>query len=110
MGTITNVTKVFNSTSALAYSATRQECTLMAVEKKFEYLSEILKHQGYLFLNSAYSEFGLLLTREGQKLGWLNDENGLKIEWHAVENSNAVEVTFMNLRDILNELPSEEEL
>lgn len=110
MKTIMSVTKVFNSTSALAYSSTRQEYTLMAVEKKFEYLSEILKHQGYLFLNSAYSEFGLPLTREGQKFGWINDESGLKIECHAIENSNAVEVTFMNLCDILNELPSEEEL
>lgn len=63
MGTITNVTKVFD----LANNAFGQDYTLAVV--KIGYLSEILKHQGYLFLNSAYSEFGLPMTREGHKLG-----------------------------------------
>ena len=106
MGTITNVTKVFD----LANNAFGKEYALAVVKAKISYLSQVLKYRGYLFLNGAYSEFEFPLTREGQKLGWLSTKNDLKIEWHAVENSNAVEVTFMNLCDIMDELPSEEEL
>lgn len=104
MKNIMSVTKVLD----LGNDSFGQDYTLAVV--KIGYLSEILKHQGYLFLNSAYSEFGLPMTREGHKLGWLNGRNDLKIECRAVENLNAVEVTFANLCDILNELPNEEEL
>lgn len=111
METITSVTKVLDLTNGSAYNATKQKYMLAIIKAKFNYLSTILKHRRFLFLNDVYSEFEIMpLTREGQTLGWIDGGNDLKIEWHAEEHSNAVKVTFTNLRNILNILPSEEEL
>lgn len=107
MNFVTSVTKVFDTTNGSAYNATSQEYNLLLVKAKINYLSDVLKCSGILFLNDAYLEMGFPLTREGQLYGWLDDEIGLSVEWRPDKYSNAVEVTFTNLRIILNELPSE---
>lgn len=110
MGTITSVTKMFDTTNGSEYNATEVEYMLMVVMSKINYLSDVLKHRGILFLNDAYLEMGFPLTREGQKLGWIDDGSDVAVELGVNKDSNAVEVTFTNLRNILNKLPSEEEL
>lgn len=38
------------------------------------FLNEKLKAQGYLFLNDAYKELGMQMTKAGQIVGWVYDE------------------------------------
>ena len=110
MKTITSVTKVFDTTCGSAYNVTEQEYNLLIVKAKINHLSDVLKKRGILFLNDAYLEMGFPLTREGQKLGWFYDEIGFRVNYGTIVHSNMVEVTFTNLRNVLNKLPSEDEL
>lgn len=110
MNTIKSVTKMFDATFGSAYNDAEREYNVLIVNAKIEYLSNVLKDRGILFLNDAYLEMGFPLTREGQKLGWFDDEIGFRVNYCPILHSNMVEVTFTNLRNVLNKLPREEEL
>ena len=75
---------------------------------------DILDWKGYLFLNRVYQKLGLPLTKEGQTSGWVYDkmhENDiLWIVWHENDEEVDVHITFEPLENILDTLPSEEEL
>ena len=51
------------------------EYNLMFLRKQQDYANEILKHQGYLFLNEVYDMLGIPRTQAGQVVGWIYDEN-----------------------------------
>ena len=75
---------------------------------------DLLKRQGYLFLNQVYLKLGLPLTKEEQTYGWVYDkmyENDiLWIVWHENDEEVDVHITFEPLENILDALSSEEEL
>ena len=85
-----------------------------AVLYALKYCHDLLKVQGYLFLNRVYQKLGLPLTKEGQTSGWVYDkmhENDiLWIVWHENDEEVDVHITFEPLENILDTLPSEEEL
>ena len=51
------------------------EYNLMFLRKQQDYANEVLKHQGYLFLNEVYDMLGIPRTKAGQVVGWIYDEN-----------------------------------
>ena len=51
------------------------EYNLMFLRKQQDYANEVLKHQGYLFLNDVYDMLGRPITQARQVLGWIYDEN-----------------------------------
>ena len=50
------------------------EYNLMFLRKQQDYANEVLKHQGYLFLNEVYDMLGIPRTQAGQVVGWIYDE------------------------------------
>lgn len=50
------------------------EYNLMFLRKTQDYANEVLKHQGYLFLNEVYEMLGIPRTQAGQVVGWIYDE------------------------------------
>ena len=85
-----------------------------AVRCSLEYCYDLLKDRGYLFLNRVYRKLGLPLTKEGQTSGWAYDEahkkDTLWTIWHKNDEEVDVHITFEPLENILDTLPSEEEL
>ena len=51
------------------------EYNLMFLRKQQDYANEVLKHQGYLFLNEVYDMLGIPRTQAGQVVGWIYNEN-----------------------------------
>lgn len=51
------------------------EYNLMFLRKQQDYANEILKSQGYLFLNEVYDMLGIPRTQAGQVVGWIYDED-----------------------------------
>ena len=85
-----------------------------AVRCALEYCYDLLKGRGYLFLNRVYQRLGLPLTKEGQTSGWVYDEahkkDTLWTIWHKNDEEVDVHITFEPFENILDTLPSEEEL
>lgn len=50
------------------------EFNLMYLKKQQSYATDLLKHQGYLFLNDVYEILGFPKTAAGQQIGWIYDE------------------------------------
>lgn len=50
------------------------EYNLMFLRHQQDYANEILKAQGYLFLNEVYEMLGIPKTQAGQVVGWIYDE------------------------------------
>ena len=75
---------------------------------------DLLLCRGYLFLNQVYLRLGLPATKEGQTSGWVYDEmhknDTLWTIWHKNDEEVDVHITFEPLENILDALPSEEEL
>lgn len=51
----------------------QNECTLKSEEN---WANDVLRLQGYLFLNDVYDRLGLPRTRTGQIVGWMKNGNG----------------------------------
>lgn len=109
---ICNVVKTIDHRSFLWRND--REYNNCAVLCALKYCHDLLKAQGYLFLNQVYQKLGLPLTKEGQTYGWVHDkmhENDiLWIVWHENDEEVDVHITFGPLENILDTLPSEEEL
>lgn len=54
------------------------EYNLMFLRKQQEYANELLRHKGYLFLNTVYDMLGIPQSRAGQVVGWVYDEKNKK--------------------------------
>ena len=50
------------------------EYNLMFLRRQQDYANELLKSQGYLFLNEVYDMLGIPRTQAGQIVGWIYDE------------------------------------
>lgn len=50
------------------------EFNRMYVQQRQNEANEILKHQGYLFLNDVYDMLGMPKSKAGQVVGWIYDE------------------------------------
>lgn len=50
------------------------ELNLMFLRRQQDAANEILKHDGYLFLNDVYEMLGIPKTTAGQLVGWIYDE------------------------------------
>ena len=109
---IRNVVKTIDNRSFLWRND--REYNNRAVLYALKYCHELLKVQGYLFLNQVYRKLGLPLTKEEQTYGWVYDkmyENDiLWIVWHENDEEVDVHITFEPLENILDTFPSEEEL
>ena len=51
------------------------EYNLLFLTSQQAYANDLLKKQGYLFLNEVYDLIGISRTKEGQLVGWIHDEN-----------------------------------
>ena len=51
------------------------EYNLLFVKHQQNYANDLLKQQGYLFLNDVYKMFGIPATKAGQVVGWVYDPN-----------------------------------
>lgn len=47
---------------------------LMFLKRQQSYANDLLKSQGYLFLNDVYRMLGIKMTKAGQVVGWIYDE------------------------------------
>ena len=85
-----------------------------AVRYSLDECYDLLRRQGYLFLNRVYLKLGLPLTKEGQTHGWVYDvahkNDTLWTTWHKNDEEVDVHITFEPLENILDALPSEDEL
>ena len=50
------------------------EYNLMFLKRQQDYANDLLKRQGYLFLNDVYYMLGIPKTKAGQVVGWVYDE------------------------------------
>lgn len=50
------------------------EANLMFLRQTQNYANDLLKRQGYLFLNDVYKTLGIRATKAGQVVGWIYDE------------------------------------
>lgn len=109
---ICNVVKTIDRHSFLWKNG--REHNELAVKFALDECYDLLKSKGYLFLNRVYLKLGLPFTREGQTSGWVYDEMHKKdilwTIWHKNDNEVNVHITFESLENILDALPSEEEL
>lgn len=108
-----SVVKVITRKSYL-WKEDDRETTEMYVKHALNECYELLKRKGYLFLNRVYLKLGLPLTREGQTSGWvyneMNKTDVLWTVWHKDDDEIDVHITFEPMENILDALPSEEEL
>lgn len=51
------------------------EYNLMFIRRQQDYANEMLKSQGYVFLNDVYDLLGIPKTKAGQVVGWVYDKN-----------------------------------
>lgn len=65
--------RFFDSTSP--YWVKDSELNLAFLRHKQLHANNVLKAQGYLFLNDVYEMLGLPKTKAGQVVGWVYDEN-----------------------------------
>ena len=65
--------RFFDSSSAKHVSDS--EVNLMFLKHVELHANNMLKHQGYLFLNDVYDMLGLPKTKAGQVVGWIYDED-----------------------------------
>ena len=61
-----------------------------------DYLNDLLKHRGYLFLNEVYDRLGIPRRAIGQCVGWIYDENN-------PNGDNFVDLDIFNERNNNNE-------
>lgn len=91
-----------------------RETTELGVKYALKECYELLERHGYLFLNRVYLKLGLPKTREGQTSGWVYDKMNktdiLWTMWHKDDDEVDVHITFEPMENILDALPSEEEL
>lgn len=109
---ICNVVKTIDRHSFLWKNG--REHNELAVKFALDECYDLLKSKGYLFLNRVYLKLGLPLTREGQTSGWvynkIRKKDYLWTIWHKNNDEVDVHITFESLENILDALPSEEEL
>ena len=75
------------------------EKNLYFLRRQQDYANEILKAQGYLFLNEVYDMLGLPRTKAGQCVGWIYDEkhpNGDNCVDFGMYNGNKKSNDFVN--------------
>ena len=108
---ICNVEKTIDRRSFLWRN--NREYNERTVQHALDECYDLLKSNGYLFLNRVYLKLGLPLTREGQTYGWVHDKMRKKdilwTIWHKNNDEVDVHITFESLENILDALPSEEE-
>lgn len=86
-GTTTTVTKTVNTASInensdyarffdefSAFWTKDPEYNLVFLKNQERYANDLLRSQGYLFLNDVYEMLGIPITRAGQEVGWIYDE------------------------------------
>ena len=109
---ITNVVRVFNRRSY--HWKNDRMMNEYFVRAALDDCYESLQLKGYLFLNRVYLALGLPQTKEGQVAGWIYNkkfnDNILWTIWHNNDDEVDVHITFEPMANILDALPSEEEL
>ena len=106
-----SVVKVFDKRSCMWYSD--REYNEMTVKNCLEDSFELLKRKGYLFLNDVYQILGFPLTKEGQMYGWIYNgitEFDMPYTTKYSNSKDSIYITFECMENILDALPSEEEL
>lgn len=76
------------------------EFNLMYLKKQQAYATDLLKHQGYLFLNDVYEILGFPKTAAGQQIGWIYDEKNPIgdnfVDFGIYDMSSEQKVNFVN--------------
>lgn len=106
-----SVVKVFDKRSCMWYSD--RDYNKMTVKNCLEDSFELLKRNGYLFLNDVYQLLGFPLTREGQMYGWIYNgivKLGMPYTTKYSNSKYSIYITLECMENILDALPSEEEL
>lgn len=86
------------------------EMTHMILSSEENYLNDICKHRGHIFLNEVYDRFDIPRTKEGQVVGWFYDKKKDKtdpIEFTLYVDGTNMVVDFNvdgNIYDIFDEI------
>lgn len=88
---ISDYAKFFDEASP--YWEKNPEFNLMFLKSQEKYANDLLKAQGYLFLNDVYKSLGLEPTKAGQVVGWIYDP----------ENPNGDNYVDFGIYDVSNE-------
>lgn len=75
---ISDYAKFFDEASP--YWEKNPEFNLMFLKSQEKYANDLLKAQGYLFLNDVYKSLGLEPTKAGQVVGWIYDPENPDID------------------------------
>lgn len=76
------------------------EFNLMFLRRQQDYANELLRSQGYLFLNDVYAMLGIPKTRAGQIVGWVYDEKNPigdnLVDFGIYDLHNQAKINFVN--------------
>ena len=107
-----SVVKVFDSNSRY-YDNQCKEHNKLYIKSVMMCCHNLLKDRGYLFLNEVYRRLGFPLTREGQMYGWIHNgitEFDIPYTTKYSNGKDSIYITLECMENILDALPSEEEL
>lgn len=72
------------------------------LESRMNYLQDLLRTQGYLFVNTAFEQFGFKLIPAGQRLGWFRGED---VFHYSISNfDDHYKITFWGYRVIWDKI------
>ena len=107
-----SVVKIFDSNSRY-YVNQRKEYNKLCIKSVMMHCHNLLKYRGFLFLNEVYRQLGFPLTREGQMYGWIYNgitEFDMPYTTKYSNSQDSIYITLECMENILDALPSEEEL
>lgn len=65
--------------------ASNPEYNRIFIKTQENYMNDLLRHRGHLFLNEVYDSLGVPRTREGAVLGWVWEDNSSRIVYDVTE-------------------------
>lgn len=78
------------------------EINLMFLRSQERYANDVLRARGYLFLNEVLKMLDIPITKIGQVVGWIYDnENGASVDFGLSENDTTTFILHFNVSGVI---------